>query len=435
MHTWRPALALLALLLAAGCGEDGAPTPQYAPSARLLVFSDPHLFAPSLGPTGAAFEDYLARDRKLIAESDAITRAMVGLVEAENPQFVLIAGDLTKDGERLSHVAMAAYLGQMKVAGRRVFVVPGNHDIQNDAAESYAGDTVTPVPTISADDFATLYADAGYADAIARDATSLSYVAELVPGLWLLAIDSCIYGETRGSSATGGRLSASTRSWVQGVLGQAKQGGIRVLAMMHHGVLEHFTNQALIFEDFVIQDRAAVAKLLSDGGVAAVFTGHFHANDITLSTAGPRPLYDIETGGTVTYPCAYRIVDLASDTLAITTKHVLAIDHDLGGAPDFPTLARTSLRQGLAEMVAGIIQSPPYSLPAERATTLAPWLADGLLAHYVGDEVMPAEVGPQVQSLATGGFYEQLAGTMLSSIWTDLPPPDNDVILDLAPTK
>jgi hypothetical protein len=46
-----------------------------------MVFSDPHYFDPSLGTTGAAFDAYLASDRKLIAESDAIMRAMVAWLE------------------------------------------------------------------------------------------------------------------------------------------------------------------------------------------------------------------------------------------------------------------------------------------------------------------------------------------------------------------
>ena len=95
------AIGLLALLAATGCGDDAGTLPVYAPTARLLVFSDPHYFDPSLGTSGPAFESYLAHDRKLIAESDAIMRALVGLVATENPQVVLVSGDLTKDGELL----------------------------------------------------------------------------------------------------------------------------------------------------------------------------------------------------------------------------------------------------------------------------------------------------------------------------------------------
>ena len=433
-RTATRALALI-LLAAAGCGDDAGPTPVYAPTAKLLVFSDPHYFDPSLGTSGPAFESYLMNDRKLIAESDAITRAMVGLVAAETPQFVLVSGDLTKDGELQSHQSMAAYLRQMQSGGRRVFVVPGNHDVENGGADSYSGDTATPVAAISASDFATIYQDMGYGDALARDPNSLSYVAELVPGLRLLALDSCIYGDTRGSSLTSGAFSDGTRAWIKSQLDQATRLGTRVIAMMHHGVVEHFAMQSVLFAEYLVNDRDAVAGLLSTGGVGAVFTGHFHANDITVGKpAGTtRSIYDIETGSTVTYPCPYRVVELASDRLAITTKHVTSIDYDLGGAPDFQTYAHDSLQLGLETLIASLIEAPPYSIPADEAANISPWLGDGLVAHYAGDEVMPAAALAESQTLlAASTLVEQLAGTMLQNIYTDLPPPDNTVTLDLA---
>jgi 3',5'-cyclic AMP phosphodiesterase CpdA len=126
-----------------------------------LVFSDPHYYDPSLGTTGTAFDSYVAHDRKLIAESDAIMRALVSAVDAANPEVVLIPGDLTKAGEQISHLSAANYLRQMKTQGRKIFVVPGNHDIHNPGAASYSGDTTTSVPSIAPADFAAIYQDFG----------------------------------------------------------------------------------------------------------------------------------------------------------------------------------------------------------------------------------------------------------------------------------
>jgi hypothetical protein len=418
-----------------GCGSDTGAPPVYAPNLEFLVLSDPHYFDPSLGTSGAAFEAYLATDRKLIAESDAIMRAMVAEVQAENPQVVLISGDLTKDGELLSHQSVARYLHQMQSGGTSVFVVPGNHDIENAGAMSYSGDSQTSVPTISASDFATIYNDFGYGNAISRDGQSLSYVAELVPGLWLLALDSCIYTDALGGSQVSGRFQDSTMAWIQARLDEARKAGIRVIGMMHHGVIEHFTDQALIFPEYLVNNRATVGSIFSNGGMGAVFTGHFHANDITQGTpsGASKSIYDIETGSTVTYPCPYRIVNLASDVLTITTKHVTSIDYDLHGAPDFQTYAHDSLRAGLEGLITGLIEQPPYSLSASDAAALAPWLGDGLVVHYAGDEVMPADVLVESQTLlAATDFVHQLSGAMLQSIYTDLPPPDNNVTVDLS---
>ena len=70
--------------------------------------------------------------------------------------------------------------------------------------------------------------------------------------------------------------------------------------------------------------------------------------------------------------------------------------------------------------------------PAE-ASDLAPSLGDGLVAHYAGDEVMTADAAAKAQVLmASPDFVMSLSGTMLQSIYTDLPPPDNTVTLDLA---
>ena len=114
----------------------------------------------------------------------------------------------------------------------------------------------------------------------------------------------------------------------------------------------------------------------------------------------------------------------------------LAVPEDIGtanGAPDFQTYAHDSLRVGLEGLITGLIEQPPYSLSARDAAALAPWLGDGLVVHYAGDEVMPADVLAESQTpLAATDFVHQLSGAMLQSIYTDLPPPDNNVILDLS---
>ena len=72
-RTPRSRRVWLACLLAcaASCSDDTGTFTNYHPAVKLMIFSDPHYFDPSLGTVGAAFDAYLANDRKLIAESDA----------------------------------------------------------------------------------------------------------------------------------------------------------------------------------------------------------------------------------------------------------------------------------------------------------------------------------------------------------------------------
>ena len=99
--------------------------------ARFAVLSDLHFYDPRLGTSGQAFEDYLNQDPKLLKESEAILDAAITNIVQQHVQFVLVAGDLTKDGELLDHVRVAQQLRRLEQRGIQVFVIPGNHDINN----------------------------------------------------------------------------------------------------------------------------------------------------------------------------------------------------------------------------------------------------------------------------------------------------------------
>jgi len=91
---------------------------------------------------GKALETYLNGDRKLLLESDALLRKTVQLLLQENPDVVLIPGDLTKDGELVSHLGVAELLKPLREKGIKVLVIPGNHDINNPNAVAFHGDRV-----------------------------------------------------------------------------------------------------------------------------------------------------------------------------------------------------------------------------------------------------------------------------------------------------
>lgn len=101
---------------------------------KVAVVSDIHVMVPELvEQDGAAFQDYVAHDRKLLMESVALAEAAVDELLAGRPDAVLVTGDLTKDGERVSHEYVAGQLlARLRRAGIPVYVVPGNHDVNKD---------------------------------------------------------------------------------------------------------------------------------------------------------------------------------------------------------------------------------------------------------------------------------------------------------------
>lgn len=442
-------LSLGVLSSIAACSGDSVPAFRYEsdaalralvqqvasdyPETEFVVFSDVHLYSPTLGMEGQALDYYLSSDRKLIKESEDILKAAVEEIEREDADIVLVPGDLTKDGERVSHELAASYFAKLEEGGKRVYVVPGNHDVKNGHAFKYEGDSVERVPNVDADEFARIYSKFGYDEAVYRDPDSLSYVAEPEDGLWLLALDSCLYRENveNEEPETDGRFSPATLEWMEDMLVKAAKEDRAVIAMMHHGAVEHYTGQEKNYGEYIVDDFPRISKLLAMYNVRLVFTGHYHAQDITLvrwNDAG-KFLFDIETGSLVTYPCPYRVVSI-DDTqkTVIRTSYIQSIQSHPEG---FPEYARAYITAGIEGIAATAIQG--YKVKRPEAEKMAKPVAEAFIAHYYGDERLPA--GQEALSSKglslPGKLVVIFKNGFIESLWQDLEPPDNDVVLDL----
>jgi 3',5'-cyclic AMP phosphodiesterase CpdA len=407
--------------------------PATYPATSFIVVSDLHTYDPSLGTEGKAFEEYISADRKLLKESVELLETASGLIKNENANFVLIPGDLTKDGERASHELVAQYLKQLEASGKKIYVIPGNHDINNGWSYSYTGDTEQRVPNISPEEFVKIYGEFGYNEALFRDPNSLSYVAEPQAGLWLLALDSCRYKENveNQEPITGGKFSPQTLQWIEEMLGKAASEKKPVIAMMHHGVVEHYVGQAKNFPEYLVDDFPAISKLFAEYNVRLVFTGHYHAQDITEKSwsEGNKFLFDVETGSLVTYPCPYRVVNIDnSQKCAIRTERIQSIKSHPQGFQDY---ARAYLEQGITGIATKAIMG--YKVDRAEAEKLAKQVAQAFAAHYAGDEKLPSEQEAIQQSgLSLPGWVViQFRKNLVYGLWNDLPPPDNNVTLDL----
>jgi UDP-2,3-diacylglucosamine pyrophosphatase LpxH len=382
------------------------------------VVSDLHLFDPTLGTSGSAFEDYLLENRKLIAESEEILRSLMQLILSDDVEIVLITGDLTKDGERRSHTMLAEYLGMLESAGKQVFVVPGNHDINNLNSVGYSGGDEISVPSVSAGEFAEIYHDYGYGEALSRDTVSLSYIVEPRKGLWIMAMDSCRY---EGIPSTGGGFSESTLQWILLNLEKARSMHITVFGMMHHGLVNHFNAQSLFFPDYVIDGWKGVSDDFADMEMNVVFTGHFHAQDIVKRVSDNGGfIFDVETGSMITYPCPLRIVQLKGDgRLAISSRRISEINYDTVGN-SFEEYAKDFLEYGLEDTMVESL-SDQFQLSHSDARQFAPHI--GLIAHYGGDESPSPQTRDIIDQLSEDmDLRKQMLGIGLESIWTDPPP-------------
>jgi 3',5'-cyclic AMP phosphodiesterase CpdA len=424
----------LILILCSSCffaQKAAYKTVNFSDTIKIAVISDAHYYDPTLGTTGKAFEAYLASDRKMIAESQALLNSAVSIIKSEKPNILLVTGDLTKDGEKVNHQQFAAYMKDLKNSGIKVYVIPGNHDVLNPDANKYVGDSAISIPNITAADFASIYSDCGFSEAIYKDTSSLSYIVEPVSGLWIFAMDACRYKENTTSAVTGGKFSTATFNWILSKLAEAKSKNKMVIGMLHHGVVEHYTGEATLFPDYVVADYKNVSNQLSANGMRYVFTGHYHAQDVTRNTfTGGNDIYDIETGSLVTYPSPVRIVKIApNQNFDIYTNFIQTINYNTNGKT-FPQYAKDYLLAGMQDLAYSLLTAPVsyggYGVADSTAKVISPIVAAAFTAHYSGDEAPTASTLLTIQSLVSSSDPKTvMLGQAIYSLWTDLPPADN----------
>ncbi len=404
------------------------------PDARFLVLSDLHFYDTTLGTSGTAFQAYMNRDRKLLAQSCEILETAVKKMTGEAADFILVSGDLTKDGEAVCHRGVTRRLRPLLASGKKVIVVPGNHDISNPESLRYTGDKTQPEPSISPSEFEQIYGDFGYNGALARDSHSLSYVTEPVKGLWILALDSNRYRENHPGEepVVGGALSDGTLAWIESQLAEAQKKHKAVIAVLHHGIMEHYPANERFYSQYLLDDHETVSTLLASYGVRMTFTGHFHAQDITytdipLNKTLAHRLFDIETGSLVTAPCPYRRVGISGGKARIDSEFITAIP-SMGDA--FKAHAADNVFNGTVRLANAKLTH--FKVSKTEQPKISRQISAAYVTHLAGDEVRPEK---PIDTEGFGLWLRFIAWYQKDLIegWvTDLPPSDNALTIDLA---
>ncbi len=226
--------------------------------------------------------------------------------------YLFLTGDLADIPDKAQAKAVAKKLVQFeKSSGKTVFVINGNHDIDHERVNS---DGMTRKA------FKKIYKNLGYSEALCVDSATCSYTAELKNGWRLLAIDALDIPGDGGATIT-----PALERWIRTQADKAKKDGKRLVALMHHPLMEHFTLMKKLLPIFVVSNSEQACRLFDECGIETVFTGHFHQNDIAVYH-GSGDVYDIETTSLSCYPNAYRAVRFSEDRLKISTIPIEKID-------------------------------------------------------------------------------------------------------------
>ena len=304
---------------AADLGKD-----KVTASMNFAVLSDLHYYPESLTSDCKEWNDYYMVNTKMFAESEAMIRTSIETAMTRNPdlEYILVSGDLTKDGEYEAHTALAAILEEYEEKYDVDFIViNGNHDINQKKASTFANGKQESTRSLQADEFARVYKNLGYdlaftryADDNAKIANGLSYAVDLKDNngndsYRLIVIDSCKYTFTpeEADGQTAGAVTPELMQWVKGLADDATKNGKTPMVMIHHGLSAHMETEPAVMFAFPLDDYMDVAEQFASWGIHYAFTGHLHTDDISsvINDDGDI-LYDIETASVTGYPCTYR---------------------------------------------------------------------------------------------------------------------------------
>ena len=309
---------------------------------KICVISDTHYYPLNYVSDCEDYKTYVGGDPKMLAESGSIIDSALAMIKKDQPDLVLISGDLTKDGEKLGHQELAEKLQKIEdETDAEVFVINGNHDIYNyqDSCTFENGKKEQATTTTPAD-FKEIYANFGYngehdaqyyTPPEGKQAGGLSY-SVTVGDYVIIGIDSGRYspdadtGMDTNEHITAGRIDTSLLPWVKKQVENAIAAGKTPIGLMHHGLVPHFSKEAELLSEYVVDDWQEMATTLADAGMRYIFTGHMHANDIAEYTSvSGNTIYDLETGSLAAYGSPVRTVTIQRDE-TMTDQSTLQLD-------------------------------------------------------------------------------------------------------------
>lgn len=332
---------VIAALLSSAVSVSG-----YAPPAQadvgFAVISDIHYFPESYcGDYTEQFEEFALKNNKQYLMMQGILESALASVAQSakdgSIKYLLLPGDLTKDGEYDGHTELAARLEQFELdTGVQVLVTNGNHDINNANASTFENNREEAARQTTPEEFREIYKNLGfdlaasvYTPPAGEKAGMLSYAVSLPEGYRIIVMDGGKYSADNTASKedkheTAGNYSEGLKEWVFRQLSEAEAAGETVIGMTHWSLVPHCEFQSQMLQGFVLDDYLPVTEALADAGMHYVFTGHSHSNDISslISDSG-ETIYDCQTCSVIEFPNYFREVYFTSENGEISADFIL----------------------------------------------------------------------------------------------------------------
>lgn len=304
-----------------------------AQTLKFYLMTDLHHYGEALGIEGKAFETLDRKEQTCLAETGAIINAYIDkILEDNETDTVLIAGDVSCNGAMESHLDLIPRLRRLKDGGKKVYLITATHDYYSTREDGVGqgkicvGDKMIDATPTPREQLLELYRDFGLSEAIAFHPESHSYCVQLCDGYRLL----CLNDDGDGHHFCG--YSDDLLEWIGTQIDSAKNAGDYIFAMTHHPALPPTAIYPVFSEENMLGNWDKTTDFLADKGVKFIFTGHTHMHNIARKvTAKGNEFYDINTCSLVGYPTAMRKVVMDDDCVDIKSVTIDSFDWDLKG--------------------------------------------------------------------------------------------------------
>lgn len=336
---------------------------------KLTFLADTHYYSPSLGTSGRAYELRSGSDQKCLAETGAIIDAAFEKIANSDTNAVMIAGDLTNDGERICHEEFREKLYKLKEK-KPVYVITATHDwcCDNNARRFEGDNFYYDVPVLRHEELKDFYADFGLNQSFSSFTTHLgtvSYAAELDENTVLLALND----DQSGNGGAG--FSEEHFCWIENQLKDAKEKGKTVLEMEHHLLIAHI-HPFLTGGGTCVKDREYAASRLADAGMRYSFVGHSHIQDIARFTSDKGNSFtEVNIGSICGYPAPIVNVEISGGKVMANVEYLDSFEYN-----NKPVNADIYLKNHYQSLVDRIVEGIAYGDRKEFADRLSMFEGD-----------------------------------------------------------
>lgn len=285
----------------------------------LTFIADTHHYSKTLGDSGKAFVFRSDSDQKCLKETGEIIDCAFDYLSKTECDAVCIAGDLSNDGERISHEEFREKLYKLK-ENKKVYVITATHDWCCDRnPRKFSGENIShDVPVLNHNDIYEFYKDFGINDAFAEYKTTLG------PASYAVNVGDCVtllglIDDKNGRNSAG--YKKAHLDWICEQIKSAIKNGKVPVAMEHHLLIPHIT--PLFTKGACSPDRENIINRLADAGLKIIIVGHSHLQRIDRHVSpNGNEIYEVNVGSLVGYPAPMVTVTADEQKISVSTQYL-----------------------------------------------------------------------------------------------------------------